>query len=199
VTTGPATGPTTSPTTSPTTCPASGPAGGTRRHAVAAALSAGLVGLIWLVVVQGNERPEPRVDVAGQAGRFRVLAPYQTYVPHDLPAGWRATSSRITGTRAEGPVAWHLGCLTSRGSYAALEESDERPAAFVSRMANRDRPVGTQQVAGATWERYYRPDKKQYSLARRLAGVTLVVTGTASYDELAALAASLRPQPGPDG
>jgi hypothetical protein len=165
--------------------------------AIAAAVSAGLVGLLWLLVVRGDAQAQPRVDVAAQAAALRARAPYQTYVPGVSPAGWRATSSRITGTRAHGPVAWHLGYLTSRGAYAAVEESDESPGTFVPRMANRDRPVGAQQVAGATWERYYRPDKKQYSLARRLPGVTLVVTGTASYDELAMLAASLRPQPGP--
>lgn len=164
-----------------------------RAPATAGAICAGLVGLIWLVVVLPNGRAAPRADVARQAAAFRARAPYQTYVPQGLPAGWLATGSRITGTPANGPVAWHLGYLTPSGAYAALEESDERPGGFVPRMANRDRPIGTQQVAGATWDRYYRPDKKQYSLARPLPGVTLVVTGTASYDELAVLAASLRP------
>jgi hypothetical protein len=159
-------------------------------------VSVGLVGLVWLLVVLGNARPAPRVDVARQAALVEARAPYRTYVPGRLPAGWRATSSRITGTRAAGPVAWHLGFLTARDAYAAVEESDEAPGAFVSRMANRDRPVGAQQVAGATWQRYYRADKRQYSLARRFPGVTIVVTGTASYDELAVLAAALRPQPG---
>jgi hypothetical protein len=173
------------------------PRGGGRQYTTAAVACAGLVALLGLLVAGAGGRPSSRVDVATQAARLRAVAPYQTYAPFRLPAGWRATASRITGTRQDGPVAWHLGCRTARGGYAAVEESDENPAAFASRMANRDRPEGTQQVAGATWERYYRSDKKQYSLARRLRGVTLVVTGTASYDELAALAAALRPQPRP--
>lgn len=177
--------------------PAEALRGGGRRYATATVVCAALVALIWLLVVLPNGQARPGVDVAGEAARLRAAAPYQTYLPRSLPAGWQATDSRITGTRTGGPVAWHLGCRTARGGYAALEESDENPAAFVPRMANRDRPVGTLQVAGAAWERYYRPDKKQYSLARRLPGVTLVVTGTASYDELAALAAALRPQPTP--
>jgi uncharacterized protein DUF4245 len=169
--------------------------GGGREYATAAVACVGLVGLLGLLVAGAGGRPGPPVDVATQAARLRAVAPYQTYVPRRLPPGWRATVSRITGTRGNGPVAWHLGCRTAGDGYAAIEESDEDPATFVSRMANRDRPEGTRQVAGATWERYYRSDKKQYSLARRLPGVTLVVTGTASYEELAALAASLRPQP----
>jgi hypothetical protein len=160
----------------------------------AMAVSVGIVGLSWVLIAGVGRQAQPRVDVAREAGRLHAVAPYQTYVPLRPPAGWRAISSRLTGTRADGPVAWHLGYLTAGERSAALEESDEDPAAFVPRMANRDRPVGTQQVAGATWERYYRPDKRQYSLARVLPGVTLVVTGTASYDDLATLAAALRPQ-----
>jgi hypothetical protein len=161
----------------------------------AVAASAMIVGAAWLLVVGAGRQPPPRVDVGRQAARLGALAPYPAYVPMALPAGWRAVSTRITGSPANAPVAWHLGYVTARGAYAALEESDEDPAAFVPRMANRDRPVGTQQVAGAAWDRYFRPDKKQYSLARRLPGVTLVVTGTASYDELATLAAALHPRP----
>jgi hypothetical protein len=169
--------------------------GGGRQYTTAAGACGGLVALIWLFVVRPDGPAAPsRVDITQQAARLRAVAPYQTYVPRGLPAGWLVTSSRITGTPGDGPVAWHLGFRTVLGGYAAVEESDEDPAAFVPRMTNRDRPVGAQQVAGATWERYHRPDKRQYSLARRLPGVTIVVTGTASYDELAALAAALRPQ-----
>jgi uncharacterized protein DUF4245 len=160
----------------------------------AAVVSAGLVGILWLLVVGTGRQDAPAVDVGRQGDRLGALAPYPAYVPGGLPAGWRAVSTRITGSRASGPVAWHLGYVTARGAYAALEESDEDPAAFVPRMANRDRPAGSQQVAGATWDRYFRPDKKQYSLARRLPGVTVVVTGTAPYDDLATLAAALRPR-----
>ena len=169
--------------------------GGVRQYTPAMSVCFALVGLLWLLSIVGAREPAlPRVDPAQAAAQFRAAAQYQTYAPQGLPAGWRATSSRITGTKADGPVAWHLGYLTARNEYAALEQSNENPATFIPRMTNRDRPVGTQQVAGATWERYYRSDKKQYSLARRLPGVSLVVTGTASYDDLAVLAAALRPQ-----
>jgi hypothetical protein len=170
---------------------------GIGQYAVAMLVCFGLVGVTWLLTLRHTEPAVPSVDAARAAGRFHAVAPYQTYAPHGLPGGWRATSSRVTGTKTDGPVAWHLGYLTAGNEYAAVEQSNEDPEIFVPRMTNRDTPVGTQQVAGATWERYFRDDKKQYSLARRLPGVTFVVTGTASYDDLAILAASLRPQPRP--
>src|SRR5262249_31705048 len=98
---------------------------------------------------------------------------------------------------AGGPVSWHLGFNTPSKEYAALEESNEAPDGagnFIDRMTSQGHPDGTLQVAGVTWARTFRPDKKQRSLVRRLPGLTLVVTGTASYEELAVLAGSLRLQ-----
>jgi hypothetical protein len=154
-----------------------------------------LVGLIVLITPRSNKEVLPTVDYAFDMRSLRSVAPYTSYGPAATPAGWRPTSSRLTGGSGGGPVAWHLGFVTDADEYAALEESDESADPFIKRMTNRDRPVGSQQVAGATWAQYYREDKRQRSLVRRLPGVTLVVTGTASFDQLAVLAAALRPQP----
>jgi hypothetical protein len=158
-----------------------------------------LVGLIVLITPRDERELLPTADYQGHALALRASAPYTSYAPQGLPAGWRATSSRLSGTGAGGggPVAWHLGFVTPTDEYAALEESNENADAFVARMTNQRLSDGAQQVAGQTWRRHYRRDKKQHSLVRRLPGVTLVVTGTASYDELAVLAGSLRPQPKP--
>jgi hypothetical protein len=154
-----------------------------------------LVGLIVLITPRSEKEVLPTVDYTFDLRMLGSTAPYTSYGPQGLPAGWRPTSSRLTGVRGSGPVAWHVGFVTPSDQYAALEQSDESPDPFIKRMTNRDRPEGARQVAGATWEQYFRPDKKQRSLVRRLQGVTLVVTGTAGYDELGVLAASLRPQP----
>jgi uncharacterized protein DUF4245 len=164
-------------------------------YAIAMLACLALVGLIVLITPRSNTEVLPNVDYTFDMRTLRSVAPYTSYVPEATPTGWRPTSSRLTGGPGGGPVAWHLGFVTARDEYAALEESDEHADAFIKRMTNRDRPVGAQQVAGATWEQYFREDKRQRSLVHRLPGVTVVVTGTASFDELAVLAASLRPQP----
>ncbi len=49
-------------------------------------------------------------------------------------------------------------------------------------------------VDGVTWNRVLRVDKVQNSLVHERAdGVTTVVTGTASYEQLGVLAAALQP------
>jgi len=77
-------------------------------------------------------------------------------------------------------------------------QSDEKPAAgFANRMANSDKVVGTQEINGQLWERRLREDKDQRTLVRVMPDVTVVITGTADWPELAELASTLRQRPKP--
>ncbi|MCP2336692.1 DUF4245 domain-containing protein [Actinomadura rupiterrae] len=154
-----------------------------------------LVGVIFIITPRSNKELLPTVDYGSQEWALAHSGPYQAWGPKGLPAGWRATSARLHGLGEKGkPVAWHLGFVTPSGQYAALEESNEKAKDYVPRMTNSKAAIGTRAVAGITWDTYYRRDKKANSLARTLKdGVSIVVTGTATYDELAVLAASLKP------
>jgi hypothetical protein len=168
-------------------------------YAMAMLVCLAVVGLVMLITPRRNQNSIPRADYRGDLAGLVTVAPYPVEAPQGLPPQWFPTSTRLTGGQ-NGPIAWHLGFYTPGKKYAALEESNERPDGagnFVDRMTSQGHPDGTAQVAGATWDRTFRPDKKQHSLVRRLPGVTLVVTGTASYEELAVLAGSLRVQPKP--
>lgn len=156
-----------------------------------------LAGLVILLMPRRNDNAIPRADYRSDLTGLVATAPYQVLAPEGLPPQWYPTSTRLTG-RVGGPVSWHLGFNTPGKEYAALEESNETPDGagnFVDRMTSQGHPDGTAQIAGATWDRRFRPDKKQRSLVRELPGVTIVLTGTASYEELAVLAGSLKPQP----
>lgn len=160
-----------------------------------------LVLAIYVVTPRSDQEVLPTVDYSSQLWAMRNDAPFTVYAPEGLPAGWRPTSSRVHGLGAGGdePVAWHLGFVTPEDEYAALEQSDENASEYIPRMTNSSKPLGTQQVNGETWTKYHRKDKKANSLARTLpGGVSLVVTGTAAYEELAVLAGSLKPQPKDD-
>ncbi|QKG22093.1 DUF4245 domain-containing protein [Actinomadura verrucosospora] len=157
-----------------------------------------LVLAIFVITPRDNKEVLQTVDYSAQLWALRSDAPYTAYAPEGLPPHWRPTSSRLSGldTGGKQPVAWHLGFVTPKGEYAAFELSNEKADQFVPRMATSSKPVGEQQVGGAAWTQYHRNDKKANTLARTLPdGVSLVVTGTASYEELAVLAGSLKPQP----
>ncbi|QFG24843.1 DUF4245 domain-containing protein [Actinomadura sp. WMMB 499] len=153
--------------------------------------------MIFVVTPRADEQILPTVDYGSQLWVMRNDAPFAVHAPVGLPAGWRPTSSRVHGLDEAGePVAWHLGFVTPDDRYAALEQSDEKASEYVPRMTNSSKPLGTMQVAGHTWQKYHRADKEANSLARTLPdGVSLVVTGTAPYADLAVLAGSLEAQP----
>jgi hypothetical protein len=163
-------------------------------YAFALLVCLGAVGLFLLVTPQSRTERVPEVNYTIDLANARRRASYEVWAPSPLPANWIANSSRMP---AEGTsLTWRLGFATAQRRHAMLAQSDEKPAAeFANRMANSDKPVGTLQVNGATWEKRERPDKNQRTLVRFLPDVTLVVTGSADWPELTALAASLKPHP----
>ncbi|WP_245681661.1 DUF4245 domain-containing protein [Actinomadura kijaniata] len=155
-----------------------------------------LVAVIYAITPRSTTEILPIVDYRSQLWAMSNDAPYRVWAPEGLPDRWRPTSSRVSGLNEKGrPVAWHLGFVTPSDEHAALEQSNEKAEPFIRRMTNDRIPDGAQQVAGAQWTRYVAESRKQNSLVRTLPnGVSVVVTGTASFEELAALASSLKEQ-----
>jgi hypothetical protein len=143
---------------------------------------------------------------ADQAALTR-LAPYPAVAPAGLPVSWQPVSSVLTaggagGAGGAGTVTWQLGYMTPDGALASLAESNANAGAFVRRMTNNGtvlspaRPVrpAPARLDGQTWTRSATPARGQRSMyVTSPDGFTIVVTGNASWPELDALAASLRP------
>ncbi|MDP9865103.1 MULTISPECIES: DUF4245 domain-containing protein [Streptosporangium] len=162
-------------------------------YAVAMLVCLAGVGVFLLVTPQSRTEHIPKVDFSFDVANMRRDAPYQVWSPDQVPAGWIPTSSRMT--KEKGAVTWRLGFATAKRSHAMLAQSDERPAAeFANRLANTGEVTGSVQIGGVTWEQRVRKDKNQRSLVRLLPDATVVVTGTAQWDELSALAGSIKQQ-----
>lgn len=156
-----------------------------------AAVLAIVVALLALVP-RVNGVTQPPVDVPAAAPAAAQQLGFQPAVPRGLPDTWVSTSVRTTNATA-GVLTWHAG-YTFDGRYAAVEQGRHVPQDWIRAQTNRGRPDGTQQVDGVRWTRILRLDEVQNSLVRtRPDGVTTVVTGTASYDQLGVLAAALQP------
>jgi Protein of unknown function (DUF4245) len=127
------------------------------------------------------------------------LAPYPAVDPVGLPGSWQPVSSRLTvgGTDGAGTVTWHLGFMTPDGSLVSLEESNANAAAFIQRMTNGGTVLRSARLAGQTWILSSTPARDQRSMYYTSpAGMTVVVTGNATWAQLRELAASLRPVAG---
>ncbi|GAA3233791.1 DUF4245 domain-containing protein [Nonomuraea helvata] len=164
-------------------------------YAVALFVCLAAAGLFLLVTPQSREEHIPRLDYSITVANFGHSVPYGVYAPQKDPAGWVPNSNKIAKGE-NGAQVLYLGYATAKRQHAMFVQSNEQPAAgFASRMANSDKAVGTQQVGDVTWEQRFRQDKNQRSLVRVLPEVTLVITGTADWPELAELASVLRQRP----
>ncbi|MFF8607281.1 DUF4245 domain-containing protein [Streptomyces sp. NPDC015346] len=115
-------------------------------------------------------------------------APYPVLAPEGLGEGWKAT---VVSYKRENANAWHLGFLSPDTQYVAIHQSTAEPKEYVPDVTQQAENSGkTQTVAGQVWQRWEGP--KYDALVRTEGGATTVVTGTASFERLAEMAASLK-------
>ncbi len=150
-----------------------------------------LIGPARSLIAPTHRDQMPPVDYTEQVAAARQLAGPSVAGPAGLPAGWRATSARVTGG-GRTPVWLHIGFATPGQQYAAVEETSQ-PAhvAFATLLGSRTPSAdGVVAVAGRDWQRR-RAANGELALVRSAGRVTVVVTGTADERELVVLAASL--------
>ncbi|WP_344630601.1 DUF4245 domain-containing protein [Streptomyces glaucosporus] len=147
-------------------------------------------GLVYLFIPHDDSLDPVRpITYDTELATARRAAPYPLAAPVGLPETWRATSVRYDGQSDHGAV-WHLGFMDPDNEYAAVEQGDGKPDAFIAEVTHGAEPTGENRtVDGEEWERYEGP--KYDALVHREDGVTTVVTGTAPFDSLARLAAAL--------
>ena len=152
-----------------------------------------LVALILVLTPRTHEEQVREVPWAQTYGQAVITAGYPLYGPSPLPSGWRATSAR-TSQPAGTTLAWHVGFVTPKDRYVALEQRDGDGAAFVSDVTERGRLLGTVRIGGRTWQRLtsHSGDDSVRSLVLPAAASTVVVSGSGSFAELRSLAESLR-------
>jgi Protein of unknown function (DUF4245) len=136
------------------------------------------------------------ISYSGDLAELGRLAPYPAVAPAGLPASWQPVSSALTvgGANGAGTVTWQLGLMTPDGTLAALAETNASAAAFIRRMTNEGAALAPVRLDGQAWNLSSAPSRGQRSMyLTSPAGLTVVITGNATWAELRELAASLRP------
>ncbi|MHA5049113.1 DUF4245 domain-containing protein [Streptomyces sp. SD15] len=156
-------------------------------------LSLGLItlmaGVIYIFIPHDDsEPPLKRVDYRVELLTARRAASYPVAAPQGLPTTWKATSVRYDGTEFD---TWHLGFRAPDGQYVAVEQSTQKPTAFIdSASQGADETKATQRIGDRTWQRY--EGDKYDALVLKDKGSTTVVTGTASFGQLTKMAEALK-------
>jgi hypothetical protein len=157
--------------------------------------SMSLVLVVVAVVFLLTLRDEPhqavqRVDFTEQLQQARQFAPYDVLAPVGLGEAWKATSVR--NDNEGGALTWHIGFVTPDARYAAVEQSDGAATPFLDEFVDGATRSGDVTVSGAVWQRLEGGTPELRGLVLRGSGVTTLVTGSASFAELRALASALR-------
>jgi Protein of unknown function (DUF4245) len=158
-----------------------------------------LVVLCLLVVAwtswrqSGDERVQT-VDPASTIQLAAARASYGVLAPSGLPDDYLVTSARTdAGTAEEGDtVTLEIGYLTPAEEFAGFVVSDDPGAGAVVEVVADGVEQGEVRIAGQTWQRLTTP-RGETAFVREADGVTVAVTGSASDDELRAVAASVEP------
>lgn len=160
-------------------------------------LSLGLIvlaaGVIWIFIPHDDGEPDvKRVDYRIELLSAQRAASYPVAAPQGLSEDWKPTSVRFRGDESD---AWHLGFHAPDGAYVAVEQSTQKPSAFVDAASQGARATETtEQIGGRTWIRYTggRYDALVLHDAEDMKGATTVVAGTGSFDQLGKMAAALK-------
>ncbi|MCP2307359.1 MULTISPECIES: DUF4245 domain-containing protein [Kitasatospora] len=163
----------------------------TVRDMILSMLAVGVVVFVGYVFLPGAQGDGVHViDYRSALASAKRGAPYPVLGPEGLSDKWRATSVDYRPDK-QGHNVWHLGFVTPSGQYAAVEQSDAAHDAAVAAAVAGAKEDGTATVAGDTWQRF---QGERYRGLVHPAGTTgtTVVTGTATYEELAQLAEALK-------
>jgi hypothetical protein len=153
----------------------------------------------WMAFRQGPDRSDPvrEVDPTSAVRTAAERADYELLAPAGLGGGYRPTSARTdAGSAAPGdPVTLEIGYLTPSEEFAGFAVSDDRGAEPLLDVLRGAEDAGTVELAGRSWTRST-TGRGETALSLRLGEVTVVVTGSAPDEELAEVAASVRPYAG---
>ncbi len=155
----------------------------------------GMVAVLVLIVPRVSSVSGPPVDVHATAVDVKERSGWPIVEAVGLPEGWTTTSARYVRT-TDGFMTWHAGYQTPSGTYVAVEQTMDPSAKWVEAQTNRAPKIGTLEAGGRTWTKYERDTKVQNSLLddpETSGDLTTLVTGTASFEEMADFVTYLQP------
>ncbi|MDI3389809.1 DUF4245 domain-containing protein [Streptomyces sp. B-S-A8] len=156
-------------------------------------LSLAVIGAVVAVIYvfiphDESQNPVKAVSYDVELATAQRAATYPILAPEGLGKGWKATSVRFDGAEQD---HWHLGFHGPDDQYIAIEQSTEKTPVFVDDVTRgAEETARSERIDGATWTRY---EGETYdALVRTEKGATTVVTGSATFAQLAEMAGALK-------
>jgi len=160
--------------------------------------------VICLVIVgwttfrqSGDVDPIREVDPSTTVDLAAARASYPLLVPQGLDEDYRPTSARTdAGAAGEGdPVTLEIGYVTPSEEFAGFVVSDDRRAEPLAAVLDGAEEQGSVDVGGRSWTRST-AENGETVLSLEDGGAFVVVSGSASDEELETVAAAVAPYSG---
>ncbi len=153
----------------------------------------GVVAIILGVTWRSHSQAVQPVDYSGAVQQAVSAKVFPVLVPSPLPSGYVATSARFEPETygATGDVRWYLGFTTKSNEFISLWQSTARQGAIIAAASNHGDCSGKQIVDGTTWTTCENPKPLARVIAKNQDGITTVIAGTVSFDELVAFSRTL--------
>jgi len=150
--------------------------------------------LAFLPIVLMNPAPKgegfrPPVDVASIAKNATDVAGFTPVTP-DTGDTFTPNYARWESGTGSGVPTWEVGYLTPKEAFIGLTQTKQANPTWILQQTGNLPVTGTRNAGGQDWElRDSGKDKRSMVLEYR--GTTLILSGTASLDEFATLAAAV--------
>jgi anti-sigma factor RsiW len=153
-----------------------------------------LLVVAWTSWRQSADERVQTVDPASTIQLAAARAGYPVLAPTGLPDDYLVTSARTDAGQAEegDTVTLELGYLTPSEEFAGFVVSDDPGAGALVDVVADGEEEGDVDIGGQTWQRLT-TGRGETAFLREDDGVTVAVTGSASDDELRAVAAAVEP------
>lgn len=151
-----------------------------------------LIPVLWLAPQLTNTKNfyQPNVDVHGNAYLASQAAGYPVAAP-ELD-GWTYNFARWNGNQPDKVDYWNAGLVTKDQQYIELTQAKEANPTWVTSRVDNAAVVGTEDIAGVSWEVRSVTDKKEdkttTSYIGEVNGSTVILKGETaptSFDQLA--------------
>lgn len=150
---------------------------------------------VWVAMVpRVSSVSTPVADPQGIAREIGAQQKWDIAIPVGLPDGWSAQNVTLL-TFEKQPATWQAGYDAPGGGYVAVFQTRDGDRTWVKNQTYSGVQAGTVTIGGVSWTRYDRASKDQKSLVRSqpLSGLSTVVTGLASWEQLQQFAGALQP------
>ncbi|PWJ24242.1 uncharacterized protein DUF4245 [Branchiibius hedensis] len=150
---------------------------------------------VWVAMVpRVSSVSTPIADPQGIAREIGAQQKWDIAIPVGLPDGWAAQNVTLL-TFEKQPATWQAGYDAPNGGYVAAFQTKDGDATWVKQQTYSGVPAGSVTIDGVTWAKYDRASKGQKSLVRStpLSGLSTVVTGLGTWEQLQQFAGALQP------